>query len=88
MPRCLQDTPRVDEDYHLAARSPPVLSAVMERGRERKERSMVVSRSHASWALALWLVLYGVFHFVAVPSESLILAVLAIIAGIILFLGR
>jgi hypothetical protein len=49
---------------------------------------MAVSRSHATWVLALWLVLYGAFHFVAVPSESLILAVLAIVAGVMLFLGR
>jgi hypothetical protein len=49
---------------------------------------MGVSRSHATWVLALWLVLYGVFHFVTVPSESLILALLAIVAGIMLFLGR
>ena len=39
-------------------------------------------------ALGIWLLLYGLGQFVAIPSLSLILGVLAIIAGILVLVGR
>jgi len=39
--------------------------------------------------LGIWLILYGVFHFVLVfQGSGTILAVLAIVAGIVLILDR
>ena len=38
--------------------------------------------------LALWLILYGLANLVPIPGANIILAVVALVAGILLLVGR
>lgn len=46
------------------------------------------ARSTGMLLLGLYLILLGINHFVGIPSAGLILALLALVAGIFLLLGR
>lgn len=38
--------------------------------------------------LAVWFLLYGLGHFVAIPQLGLILGVLALVVGLLMLVGR
>jgi hypothetical protein len=42
----------------------------------------------ASTLLAVWLILYGLGHFVAIPQLGLVLGVLALVVGLLMLVGR
>jgi len=39
-------------------------------------------------AVGIWFLLYGLGHFVAIPSLGPILAILALVAGMLVLVGR
>ena len=41
-----------------------------------------------SIVMAIWFILFGVFAFVPVPQSNIIMAVLAIVVGILVLVGR
>ena len=41
-----------------------------------------------SIVMGIWFILFGIFNFVAVPQSGMILAILAIVAGILVLVGR
>jgi len=56
---------------------------------KRKEPEMRVTRNPGILLLALWLILTGLLFFVPALSQlSVLLAILAILAGILLLVGR
>jgi len=47
-----------------------------------------INRSVGMLLLGVWLVLTGIGGFVAIPLPALVMAVLALIAGVLILVGR
>ena len=42
----------------------------------------------SSIIMAIWFILFGVFAFVSVPQSNVIMAVLAVVVGVLVLVGR
>jgi hypothetical protein len=52
---------------------------------------MNLFRSGRNWGmtlLAVWLIIFGLLHFLAIPRSADIMAILALVAGVLLLLNR
>jgi hypothetical protein len=54
----------------------------------RDDMAVMVTRSAGMLLLSVWLILTGLAGLVALPLPGVVMAVLALIAGVLILLGR
>ena len=50
--------------------------------------ALFATRSHGMLCLAIWLIITGIMGLAAIPIPGVVMAVLALLAGILILVGR
>ena len=79
---------RDDRGNHHLDRTRRHHSGLAEPPEEKLMAALIATRNTGMLLLAIWLILSGLAGLVALPLPSVLMAVLALLAGIFILLGR
>jgi hypothetical protein len=53
-----------------------------------EDKPMTITRNIGMLLLGIWLIIYGLAYFLKIEGAGIVLAILAIVAGIFILIGR